>query len=239
MTKLLASGLKIQTYFTNTTSQETEPILVDTSTFVPTRADHHKPPKIVHVACGDRFILFLTHEGRVYGSGLGKYGLLGEPSDTSIRPPVELVIGNNEIIKSVGCGRTHIFYLTYKNELYSAGRNYCGALGYDPGTPYATANLVPFRSDLYTIQKVICGLWHTVFMVKDKQGRQRIMACGANSDSQITGFQQRSDIHEIPNHFFTGHKIIDVSCGGMHTCFLTNEGRVFSVGYNNERQCVS
>ena len=90
-------------------------------------------PRIVSIACGNMFSLFLDDKGRVYSCGYNKDGELGlgdTVTNKELGPTlITYFVKQNIKITKICCGDEHSLGLTDKGKVYSWGNNYslqCG-----------------------------------------------------------------------------------------------------------------
>jgi RCC1 and BTB domain-containing protein len=90
--------------------------------------------KIVSIACGVGHSLVLTDVGHVYSWGHNGFGQLGIGNTTHQNTPQKIVLNNNQIIKSICCGRDHSLLLTTDGDIYAFGWNSFGQIGNENNT---------------------------------------------------------------------------------------------------------
>ena len=117
----------------------------------------------------------------------------------------------------VACGLHYTLSLTVDGDVWCWGRFY-GVVG-------GPKRIV----ELKNITSMSSGRAHACFIDSFK----RVWAMGNNADGECgLGHVVRS---ENPQLIPLVNDIVSVSCGAWHTLFLTNDGIVFSTGYNNCR----
>ena len=83
--------------------------------------------KIVSIAAGSNFTVLLDENGKVYTSGLNKYGQLGQPLETAKTNTFTLVkidgIGEHKIV-SASAGEDHTVLLDDVGRIWTAGNTY-------------------------------------------------------------------------------------------------------------------
>ena len=160
------------------------------------------------------------------------------------------------IIKQVLANESTTYFLTNEGSVYSCGENNYGQLGIkdDDATTgkYKTPQLIEYfeengdetkggrgtPSAKIIIDKIIGGGSgdHRIFI--DNNGK--IYGVGANNYNQIVFGPNAQSKYNTPQeiiHFTTNSiNIKQVACGKSHTVFLTDNGSVYSVGLNNNRQ---
>ena len=117
------------------------------------------------------------------------------------------------------------------------GSNQFGKLGFfysKENAYYTTPKLVESLST-HQFAKVTCGLNHALAVTKDTGV---VYSWGSNLHNQLGRHAPLDSNLPAPISYFikTGTRAVDVSGGGKHSLFLTDEGMVFSVGANDYGQ---
>ncbi|XP_021888390.1 ultraviolet-B receptor UVR8-like isoform X3 [Carica papaya] len=219
--------------------------------------------RITAVAVGGRHTLALSVAdiGQVWGWGYGGEGQLGLGSrikmvssphlircieehasatdrslvmhqgSTKVSDQVSKVPGS--YVKAISCGGRHSAVITDGGKLLTFGWGLYGQCGHgntnDQLRPTVVSSLLGTQ-----VQSVAAGLWHTVCISTEG----RVYAFGGNQFGQLgTG----------TDHAETSPKLLDapsldnkhaivVSCGARHTIILTEDGQVYSWGWNKYGQ---
>ena len=77
---------------------------------------------ITKVVCGSGCTFALSSNGKIYGWGSGRYGILGLGNDEKILIP-KLLFNNNEKFKGISSGGKHSFSWTLENNNYNNNNN--------------------------------------------------------------------------------------------------------------------
>ncbi|MHA6481862.1 RCC1 domain-containing protein [Paenibacillus sp. strain BS8-2] len=85
------------------------------------------------ISAGDRYSLFATADGIVYGMGLNVYNTLGIDSTMYSQPTAPIQITGLENVTSVIAGYTHSLAITADGSVYSFGQGLDGRLGQGQG----------------------------------------------------------------------------------------------------------
>jgi len=194
------------------------------------------------IACGKYDSAFVTEDGKVYTSGLLKYGRLDyEPGVYPLAPslvPVYKTINDSDDPKSytkelkkvtqIAVGSSFMVAVTDDNEVYSWGINTLSTLGTgDNNTRYESTFIKKFDNP---IKKISCGEDHTALLLND--GTVWTWGWNCYGELGLGDTKQRNIPMEIPDL----KNIIDISCGNYHTCAVNRYGIVYSFGNNQYGQ---
>ncbi len=204
----------------------------------------------------------LHHDGTVYSWGWNEYGRLGNNSTTDSHIPIKVLkgaysegttyLGDNSSNKTtaVALGYSHSIALATDGTVYSWGNNDHGRLGDNTDTDRDTPVKVlkgAYSGTTYLgddsgnkITAVALGGGHSVALVADGT----MYSWGYNYRGQL-GDNSTTDSH-IPIKVLKGaysegttylgdnssNKIIAVALGYFHSIALTEDGTVYSWGYN-------
>ena len=200
---------------------------------------------ITQIACGAYHTMFLTDDGNVYGVGLNYNYQLGYSDRDDQSTPRHLSWfregGNNITISQIACGNIYTMFLTNDGNVYGVGDNYNYQLGYSNSNSIQSTpiHLSWFHEggNNITISQIACGSSHTMFLTDDGN----VYGVGNNYYRQL-GYSISNSDQSTPIHlswFREGGNNITISqitCGLIHTMFLTDDGNVYGVGYNWQYQ---
>ncbi len=178
------------------------------------------------IACGARFSVAAVAGGDVvcWGAGCDGVGTTSRP----VRVP--LPVREGDAVERLACGHGHCLALTRQGRVLVWGRNANGQLGTEEG------EIPLFDGVLNRAAAVACGAEHS-FVMSDLG---RLWAFGSNLFGQLglgpdrTARRQPEEV----THFcdVEGALVAGVACGGHHTAVLTDDGRVFAMGWNEYGQ---
>ena len=182
----------------------------------------------------------LTNLGRVFGWGGNSTNEIGDGTGINRINFVMIkfnAIQPNEKIKHITSGGYTTFALTDQHRLFAWGWNWYGQLG----TGDITNRLVPVVVQIpqlltgESISKISTGYAHTVAITN--QGR--LFQWGLQQANFLGDSQNSHSTVHIPVSLSTLQNLEypqAVSTGRFHSFFITNQGRLFSWGYNGHGQ---
>lgn len=193
-----------------------------TDKYIPTRLRFL--PKVVKSAGGGEHSLFLAEDSTVYGTGLNNSGQLGD--GTNVNKIVPVKIPNLTGIIQVACGAEFSLYLKSDGTVWASGHNSYGQLG--DGTNKSKLSPVQIPS-LQNIVHISAGEWHSLFVKSDGT----VWACGRNTLGQLGIEEPLGNINSTPKQVANVSNIIVAEAGGIHSLFLSREGKAYACGLNS------
>jgi alpha-tubulin suppressor-like RCC1 family protein len=192
------------------------------------------------VSIGYNFILLLDYNNKIFGSGyIGK----GLPANNVFQNFTQFTQINNGVpntLIDIDSGYEHSA-LVYTNtdatpiinKIKTTGINSSGQLGNQTNTdePAQFVDVVFEVGINPSVYSVSCGNSHTC--VLDNQ--RNIYSTGYNEYGQLgLGTTGNVNIFTFVSNSFlqSGESIKQISCGGYHTCVVTNNNNIYSTGYN-------
>ena len=183
------------------------------------------------INCGGYHTLFLTKNGKVYGSGKNRYGQLG----LDIRKNFKIIFINtlnNYNIINIKCGEESSIVLNDKKQLFVFGSNGFGQLGINDKDCLFLSKPIKICDN---IKNFICGHSHNGFLTNDFKvkifGYNRYGQCGLLNNEEF------KRIHK-PNEIILNNKINYIDCGESHTIIKTIQNEYYSFGQNDYEQCL-
>ncbi|KAM2625190.1 hypothetical protein TB1_032079 [Malus domestica] len=209
--------------------------------------------RITTVAAGGRHTLALTDMGQVWGWGYGGEGQLGlgtrvkmvssphvipciEPS-TSGKDRSSVVSQGSKVpgscVKEIACGGRHSAVITDAGALLTFGWGLYGQCGQGNTNDQLRPSYLNSLSGT-KVKNIAAGLWHTLCISDDG----RVHAFGGNQFGQLgTGGDEAETLPKILDFPGLGSKHAKVaSCGARHSVILTEDGHLFSWGWNKYGQ---
>ena len=194
--------------------------------------------KIKQLAMGAQHTLALDETGRVFASGMNKYGQCGIQTEDVVETftPVEygkhFLFDRNELglkyeavhvapkILKVTAGPTHSMLLATDDtgllSVWRTGNGYDGRIA----TPvYDLTIFTHMQADMFfnnrKVSDVECGFSHTAFVVETCFGTQGVMMCGDNCQGQLGLGTRQNHFYpvEISCAHFDYQNIVRVACG--------------------------
>ena len=189
------------------------------------------------VACGYNFTYAISADGKCFSWGCGKHGVLGH-GDTSDCPQPSLVDGvKDKSFKQISCGYSHAALVEVSGALYTVGSGEDGALGH--GGRDKSDKHIP------TVIRALGGV--TVVNASCSHGEHHAHTLACTSDGNVyswgDGYKGKlghgnqescSEPTKIDSTHFLGQRVVQVSCGGIHSAACTEEGHVFTWGCGSD-----
>jgi alpha-tubulin suppressor-like RCC1 family protein len=185
----------------------------------------------ISAIAGGEHTVFLTNDGKVYSCGRNTGGELGRLVDASNPAATPSIIPtlNSFTITAIACGANHTIFLTNDGKVYSCGLNTSGQLG--QSTTTTTPSIISTLNS-FTITAIACGTFHTVFLTNDG----KVYSCGDNATGNLGLGNTTSTTTPQPISTLNSLTITAIAGGRYHTVFLTNDGKVYSCGFNEGGQ---
>jgi len=194
--------------------------------------------RVARVALGCRHTLLLDSEGAVLAAGRNDHGQLGGgAADAADRRAARTVAGlGAEHAVQIAAGRDHSAAVTGSGFLFmwgSNGEGQCGTgrAGGDVVTATRCATGALADADR-RVAFVACGTLHTVALTTD----HLVVVMGNNTHGQLgTGANGRCPAPELlllACAALDGVRIVGCAAGGSFTHLVSDDGRVFAMGFN-------
>ena len=200
-------------------------------TFKPLKIFEENNEVIKEIAVAEFHSLALNVNGEVFGWGGNLFNKLGQTNGLCGLPSKIYI--KRKII-SIACGDYHSCALSENGVLYSWGG---GGESYNKGQCGHGSKKdaeQPKKVEYFTkrgihIIKISCGGYHTIVMDENNQ----LYGFGKGIYGQC-GYGQPENTDTPKKIIFNDNnlnKIIDIKCGGEHSIFLSNNGRVYACGH--------
>jgi len=205
------------------------------SSFFPQCMPFFAKKKVISLAAGVSHCACVVQnpggDTEVYTWGKGEKGKLGNNSERAEKTPflVETLRGARAL--TVGCGSDYTVVLSARGDVYAWG---CGDSG-RTGTGGIENVLVPVSLPAFNqieIIEVSAGPDHVAAV----SATGKLFTWGYGSNGRL-GHGDEADV-PIPTEVATlsDEKIIHVSCGGHHTAAVTDNGLLYTWGWNHYGQ---
>ncbi|XP_067136643.1 RCC1 domain-containing protein 1-like [Centruroides vittatus] len=197
--------------------------------------DYSSPPNVLNeqtesvfvteVAVGDMHSLALTNDGTLFSICKNKIEKL----------PFNLVVN------SVCCGKEHVLCLTADGKIYSYGLGSRGQLGHGTTENEESPRVVEALEGI-PIKMIATGGWHSVALSTigdiyvwgwNESGQLGLPASISNKKlSEVVTFQAIPQLLDFPHDAI----IKTVSCGSRHTAAISEDGQLWTWGWNGHDQ---
>jgi len=202
--------------------------------------------KVCQLTAGDSHCAALTVDGEVFiwgtfRDGHGSMGLL-QPDKKCMEPTAVATV--NEFIKDISSGNDHLLMLTDKGQVLSVGAAEQGQLGRiarywcdraNSRRNGASGMLIPQRVILPkgklnkrpgAIDKIFCGAYSSYVISTEDE----VFAWGLNNYSQLGVTDEEMKYNAVYVSKLSHRGIQQFAAGDHHTAFLTDEGKVYTIG---------
>jgi len=194
---------------------------------------------IKKIACGVGYTIAATNDKKLLAWGTKYPGNI--PKEELMTP--RLIHTDFEVV-DVAAGKSHCAVIDSEGKVYTWGHNGTrmgggGHLGIDNGYEFIDSpSLVSALHEASVkVDAVSCGALHTLFFNKEKG---EVWSCGAIEYGRLgTGANwndQDALTPQLIQDSFEGEKVVQVSAGYNHSIGLTESGRIFCWGRNDQGQ---
>jgi alpha-tubulin suppressor-like RCC1 family protein len=194
----------------------------------------------------------LAQQGQGHASQKAIISMWGYVAGLGMDENFEKIGEIDEEIADISFSDGHVFLLTEGNNILVRGKNDSKQLGFDPKETLLSFKVLSLPSTVKYV-KVECGgdftfalgregevfswglnikgqLGHGHFEPVSSAAQLRYLTY--SNDSRSPRVSRRSKDGSDDIKLAPGEKVVDVSCGALHSLLLTNKGRIFGCGYN-------
>lgn len=190
--------------------------------------------KVIQAYSGDNQSFVLVQSGLLYSMGYNEYGELGlgDNQNRSIPCMIDSKRFNHEKIIQISVGYYHSMALTQYGNVYTWGYESNGALGLgiqtDDDVPQKIGSNHFFNEPVRYISTGVNG---SSFAVTKNN---KVFSWGYNLFGQLAlGNDTNQFTPQLINiNSYNNEKVLKISCGNCHTLLLTENGNIYSCGYN-------
>jgi len=195
---------------------------------------------VLDVDGGETHSLLLTADGRVFATGAGGSGQLGNGAATRSQTlvPVDMDgVMAGRTIMAIAAGAEFSLALASSGEIFAWGRNQHGQLG-DGTTTNRSAPVAMVQSGALagrTVMAIAAGTAHGMALTRDG----RVFTWGRNFAGQLgdgTETDRSTPVAVSTAGVLAGKILTVISGGGNHSLALDNTGRAYAWGYNPSGQ---
>eukprot|EP00002_Diphylleia_rotans_P024124 TRINITY_DN4759_c0_g1_i3.p1 TRINITY_DN4759_c0_g1~~TRINITY_DN4759_c0_g1_i3.p1 ORF type:complete len:4638 (+),score=868.61 TRINITY_DN4759_c0_g1_i3:164-14077(+) len=180
-------------------------------------------------------LLHLLDEGELMTWGGGEFGQLGHDAAFAEFLPRNH-LGFPCRVNAVACGSNHMIVRTEDNSLYSWGANQSGQLGLGDEVDRLMPTKIPFfeNSELLLIA---CGTEYTfAFTQNSESSEYQTFSWGLNTNGQLGLGDLESKSTPQLVEALTGIQVVTLSCGSRHVAAVSDGGRLYVWGDNQDKQ---
>jgi alpha-tubulin suppressor-like RCC1 family protein len=213
-----------------------------------------KESQIIQIVKGKYHLLKLTMDGRVYGSGISYFGVVGLGGSCSSDKPVLIPNLTNIKIVQIACGMFHSLALSLSGDLYAWGMGFEGQLGITG--KYKVASSPRYLNFFYRkpVKFIACGHNYSLCITNDSRlwgwGENKLGQLGLGK-IQIVEKPTHIELFDLPSNQegcnqtesyisgvyerpYSGKPLSAcyVSAGYAHTAIVTDEGFLLTCGLN-------
>jgi hypothetical protein len=183
------------------------------------------------IAAGANHSLYLDLNGSLWAFGDNTYGQLGDGSEVESSSPVQVEAMG---VDKVFAGGNASFYIKTDGSVWAMGDNQYGQLG--DSTNWNRNRPIRIFSKSAKIETVAAGLNHNFFL--NENGTMEGVGWNDKSQLGVTGDAYSTPVlvSPPPEEVQTDGAVDKVAAGGKHSLFLTEEGNLYAVGFNEYGQ---
>jgi alpha-tubulin suppressor-like RCC1 family protein len=191
------------------------------------------------ISCGAAHTIVLMTDNTIWGCGYNFYGQLGIATNDNVNKYVLTKMNTSNIggttPKSISCGDNHTIVLMTDNTIWGCGYNFYGQLGIavnDNMDKYVLTKMNTSNIGGTTPKSISCGSAHTIVLMADNT----IWGCGYNLFGQL-GIATNDNVNKyvltkMNTSNIGGTTPNSISCGGLNTYALMQDGSIWGCGSN-------
>jgi alpha-tubulin suppressor-like RCC1 family protein len=186
----------------------------------------------IQMSAGDGFGCTIRNDYRIMCQGFNFYGQIGDGSRDDRVNTKKVIQENGEdfLGKQVSCGSTHTCAIQQDTSLvYCWGSTEAGEVGLNPqdtATPPQAQVYPNLVSSTLFAKKICTGQYYSCAIRKDDSN---LLCWGSNSFGTL-GREVNTGVpfgtpRSSPSVVLNVGRILDVSCGNMHVCYIADDGK--------------
>ncbi len=212
-----------------TTNNQTTPYLVEISGKI----------KDVVSSC-DETVFAITEDGKLYSWGKNNHGQIGDgkadDSGISNQLTPHLVVGIDGKVKDIIIDNYTVYAITEEDKLYSWGNNQRGQVG-SSNPDNQNEPMIKSPQELSIVGKVknvVISFNDTVYAVTEEG---KLYSWGNNTKGQVGNGKSGDNVKQVDPHLVgISGKVKDIVSGPYTVFVITEEGKLYSWGLNNNDQ---
>lgn len=171
----------------------------------------------------------ITDDHCVFTWGYGGDGRLGHGNEfDQLRPKIVEKLHGLGVVQVV-CGELHTSAITNTGKIFTWGLGKDGRLGhFNRESHFSPERVVAL--DEYHITQVACGGLHTAALAKNGA----TFTFGLGKDGRLGHGNERDQLAPKQVESLAPFNIVQVLCGGHHTAALSDDGKVFTWGFDDD-----
>ncbi|CAH1712880.1 X-linked retinitis pigmentosa GTPase regulator-like isoform X2 [Aphis gossypii] len=184
---------------------------------------------VIEISCGEEHSGIVCKNGRVFCFGKNSFGQLGLGHTENVYKPNCVKSLKPDKVKHIVCGRSHTIVSTENNIVYGFGDNSDGQLGLSASeVTYSDVPIEVTRFNDKNIIQLSAGSYHTAVLIENGD----VYIWGSNRDRQLglNSLDADSVNVSVPTIVPITLPVVYVSCGHIHTAFVTKNGDLYTCG---------
>ncbi|MFA6866250.1 MAG: hypothetical protein WCR54_01905, partial [Clostridia bacterium] len=184
---------------------------------------------IIKIACGSCHSCAITADNRLYTWGNNSDGQIDDNSYTNALVPKNIYLSGTKCAE-IACGKNYTLALTNNNNYYAWGNNDYGQLGDKTTTCCKEPKNIVMYGGVKFI-KIACGETNSIAISTDNN----LYVWGNNKESQL-GNGNTYNANCPQNTTLKGIAISKIASGAAHALAVSNTGKLYSWGNNDNGQ---
>ena len=187
---------------------------------------------VTQVACSINATWIITQDGKVYGCGSNSYGQQGSGDTTNVTTFTDRTPEGKTVTNVFSSGNTATWIITQDGKVYGCGQNTYGQQG--SGTSGSGTNVTTFTDrtpEEKTVTQVASSENTTWIVTQDG----KVYGCGQGNNGQ-QGSGDTTNVTTFTDRTPEGKTVTQLACANSTTWIITQDGKVYGCGANNNGQ---